>query len=330
MKYDNCPLYMLKSKRMLKHLVGIMDNALLKQDHVASLIEPYIDVIGKPRLIEPPHAELKVIQKRIKNMLSKIEVPDNIFSGIKGRSYADNAAFHTGEHLRYLFKIDLTAFFPSIKREIVYRFFIEDLLCAPDVAQILTNFTTVDLSKSKAKDIETVYQFLTNKNVKCYNHLISGAPTSQILSYLANHKMFNEMQTISDESGITMTVYVDDVTFSSEYYISQKFKEKIYAIIRKYDYQISKKKVKGYSKRYPKLVTGVIIDASGRLTIKNSLRNKIMLEHKHLREYPEDIISRRRLRGLITAARQVNKTAYPTIHGFAFSKAPPVNSMNLH
>ncbi len=324
MKYDNCPLYSLKSKKVLKHLLVVKDSALFKQDHVALLVEPYIDSGRKPRLIEPPHTELKIIQKKIKNMLGKIEIPDNIFSGIKGRSYADNAVFHTGEHLRHLFKIDLTAFFPSIKREAVYRFFYEDLLCAPDIAQILTNFTTIDLTKSKVKDIEAVYQFLASKNVKSYNHLISGAPTSQILSYLVNHKMFDEMQAVSDENNVTMTVYVDDVTFSSEYYISAIFKEKIYKIIRKYDYQVSKKKVKSYSKTYPKLVTGVIIDASGHVTVKNSLRKKISLEHEHLREYPDDIVSRQRLRGLITAARQVNKTAYPTIHRYAFSKFPTV------
>jgi len=305
---------------MLKYLLGVKDSTLFKQDYVASLVEPYIDSTGKPRLIEPPHAELKIIQKKIKIMLGKIEVPDNIFSGIKGRSYADNAVFHTGEHLRHLFKIDLTAFFPSIKRETVYRFFHENLLCSSDVAQILTNFTTIDLSKSKTRDIYAVHQFLESKNVKSYNHLISGAPTSQILSYLVNHKMFDDMQDISNETSVIMTVYVDDITFSSDFYISKKFKEKIFAVISKYGYHVSKKKTKSYSRVYPKLVTGVIIDAEGRLTIKNSLRKKIIIEHEHLREHPDDIVSRQRLRGLITAARQVIKKVYPTIHRFAFAK----------
>lgn len=320
MKYNNCSLYSLKSKKVLKHLLGIKDSALFKQKHVAILVEPYIDLSGKPRLIEPRHAELKIIQKKIKNMLGKIEVPANIFSGIKGRSYADNAAFHTGEYLRHLFKIDLTAFFPSIKRETVYRFFYEDLLCSPDVAQILTNFTTIDLSKSKLRDIDAVHRFLASEEVKSYNHLISGAPTSQILSYLANHNMFDEMQAISNKNNVIMTVYVDDVTFSSDFYISKRFKEKIYGVISKYEYQVSKKKIKSYSRVYPKLVTGVIIDADGHLTIKNSLRKKIIIEHRHLREHPDDVASRQRLRGLITAARQVNKKAYPTIHKFAFAK----------
>ena len=294
----------------------------LRQEYVASLVEPYVDSIGKPRLIEPPHAELKNVQKRIKNMLGAIEVPNNMFSGIKGRSYADNASLHASRHLRYLLKIDFTAFFPSIKRESVYRFFEEDLLCAPDIAQILTNFTTIDILKSNARDIEAVLQFLANKNVKSLNHLISGAPTSQILSYLANHKMFDEMQNISNKNDVTMSVHVDDVTFSSEKYISHNFKKSIYAIIRKYNYQISKKKVKSYSKLYPKLVTGAIIDSSGQLAIKNSLRRKIIVEHDNLRKRPDDIISRQRLRGLIYAARQVDKAAYPTIRKFAFEKKP--------
>lgn len=321
MKYDNCPLYSLQSKKMLKYLLGIKNDQLLKQDYVASLIEPYIDANGKPRLIEPPQAELKCVQKRIKNMLGHIIVPDNIFSGIKGRSYADNAFYHTSANLRHLFKIDLTAFFPSTKRENVYRFFREDLLCSPDIAQILTNFTTVDLSKAKVSDREAVIQFLQKKGIDYYNHLISGAPTSQILSYLANHNMFDNLQTLADERGITMTVYVDDVTFSSENYISAEFKKKVVSVIQKYNYQVSKHKVKSYSKLYPKLVTGVIIDAAGRPTLKNSLRKKIIEEYHYLLKHPDDAKSRQRLRGLITAARQVDKFAYPSIHRFAFEKA---------
>lgn len=320
MEYIDCPLFSLKSKKVLQYSLGIKDNRLLKQDYVASLVEPYIDTNGKPRLIEPPRPELKNIQRRIKNMLGRIVVPDNVFSGIKGRSYADNAFFHTGEHLRYLFKIDLTAFFPSISRETVYRFFHEDLLCAPDIADILTNFTTIDLLKSETQDISAVRQFLKEKNVTCYNHLISGAPTSQILSYMVNHKMFDELQTLADERTITMTIYVDDITFSSESYISPQFKEKVFRIVKKYNYQISKKKVKSYSKLYPKLVTGVIIDATGKPALKNSLSKKIADEHTYLREHPEDYKSRQRLRGLLTAARQVNKTAYPSIYNFAFDK----------
>ncbi len=320
MTYTDCPLYGLKSKKMLKRLLRIEDSRFLKQDYVASMVSPYIDKKGKPRLIEPPREELKIIQKRIKQMLGQIVVPGNVFSGIKGRSYADNAVMHTGENRRNLFKIDLTAFFPSISRETVYRFFYEDLCCSPDVAETLTNFTTIDLDKSQATCLDDIYSFLDSKGVLCKNHLISGAPTSQIMSYLVNHRMFDEMQKVADDNNAVMTIYVDDVTFSSENWISRNFKDKILAIVRKYGYQISKSKVRRYTKLYPKLVTGVVIDSEGKPVIKNSMRVKIIKEYDHLRNHPEDLTSRQRLRGLLTAARQVDHDAFPTIYQYAYDK----------
>ena len=250
MLYTNCPLYGLQSKKMLKHLLRIEDSSFLRQDCVASMVSPYIDKKGKPRLIEPPQEELKRIQKRIKQMLGQIVVPSNVFSGIKGRSYADNAVMHTGQNRRNVFKIDLTAFFPSINRETVYRFFYKDLCCSPDVAEALTNLTTIDLEKSQAHCLGDIYNFLDLKGVTCKNHLISGAPTSQIMSYLVNRQMFDEMQRVADDNNAVMTVYVDDVTFSSENRISKKFKDRIIAIVRKHGYQISKSKVKKYTKLY--------------------------------------------------------------------------------
>lgn len=319
MMYTDCPLYGLKSKKMLRRLLRIEDSRFMKQDYIASLVSPYIDKQGKPRLIEPPHEELKTIQKRIKQMLGQIVVPGNVFSGIKGRSYADNAVMHVGSNRRNLFKIDLTAFFPSISRETAYRFFYEDLCCSPDVAEILTNLTTIDLEKSQAKCLDEIYRFLDTKGVTCKNHLISGAPPSQIMSYLVNHCMFDEMQKLADDNDTIMTVYVDDVTFSTENRISRNFIERILAIVRKYGYKISKSKVKKYTKLYPKLVTGVVIDSEGHPVIKNSMREKIIKEHANLREHPEDTESRQRLRGLLTAARQVNKHAFPTVFRFAYS-----------
>ena len=182
----------------------------------------------------------------------------------------------------------------------------------------MTNLTTIDLEKLNQGSLLEVYDFLANKGVKCYNHLISGAPTSQILSYLVNHKMFDELQSLSDKNNVTMTIYVDDVVFSSEHKISSEFRQSVLSLIKKYNYQVSRKKVKGYSKTYPKLVTGVIINSEGKATIKNALRKKIVVEYEHLRNNPTDTKSRQRLRGLVTAARQVDKSAYPNIRKFAF------------
>src|SRR5699024_12547242 len=119
---------------MLKYVLHIKNIDLLKQNCVVLMINPYIDKTQKPRLIEPPQAELKIVQKRMKTLLGKIQVPDNVFSGIKGRSYSDNACYHLGKSKRYLYTIDLTAFFHSISIEIVYRYIIEVLCCATYIA----------------------------------------------------------------------------------------------------------------------------------------------------------------------------------------------------
>ena len=224
LKYNEYPLYGLQSKKRLCRLLSIKDKRLIRQDFVTTLIEP-------------PKDELKSIQKRIKNALGKIEVPKNVFSGIKGRSYVDNALFHKDIGPRCVYKVDLTAFFPSISRDIVYGFFRNDLHCSSDIAMILSNFTTVDLSKVEIKDPESVYGFLSEKRIKCTNHLLSGAPTSQLLSYLVNHNMFDEIQVLSDKNAIVMTIYVDDITFSSAHRISHRFQEQIIRIIKKYKYQ---------------------------------------------------------------------------------------------
>lgn len=162
MLYTECPFYGLQSKKMLKHLLQIQDSQFLKQDFVASLVYPHIVTDPKDRLIESPHDKLKVIQRRIKNHLAKIDVDKNVFSGVKDRSYADNAKMHVGDARKNLFKIDLTAFFPSISRETVFRFFVDDLLCSCDVAEILTNLTTIDLDKATVKDMCSVNRFLGN------------------------------------------------------------------------------------------------------------------------------------------------------------------------
>ena len=268
---------------MLKYILQIKNDDMLKQSNITSKIHPYIDKTKKPRLIEAPQAELKIVQRRIKTLLGKIQTPDNVFSGIKGKSYPENARMHIGGRKRNLYKTD--------------------------VSEVLTSLTTVNHEKFPKEELTEVYDFLGQKGVHCYNHLMSGAPTSQILSYLVNHKMFDELHTLSDKN---------DMVFSSEHKISSHFRHSVKSIIKKYRYKLSHNKVKGYSKGYPKLVTGVVIDCNENMIVKNSLQHKIILEFEHLRKNPMDQESRQRLRGLVTSAQQIDKSIFPNIKRFAF------------
>lgn len=318
MIYNKCKLFQLQSKKLLKHYLKITDNKFFNQQYVCSLIEPYIDEKSKPRIIDKPDDSLKVIQGKVKKLLYSIEVPENIFSGIKGKSYAQNAYYHKGN--KYVYKIDLNAFFPSITRETVYSFFKNELQTSSDIAQFLTNISTVHIDYANVKDMEKINSFLSSKGIKTRNHLISGSPTSQILSYMVNHKMFDEMQHLCDKNGITMTIYVDDVTFSSDNIISNQIKTKIKLIVKKYGYQLSDHKEVSYSKFYPKLITGAIVNKEGNVSVRNSMSKNIIEELAKLKENPDDISVRRRLRGLVTAAQQVDASAFPSIRKYAYDK----------
>ena len=287
------------------------------------MIEPYIDETGKPRIIEKPEDNLKTVQSRVKKLLYAIEVPDNVFSGVKGKSYAQNACWHKGN--KYVYKIDLTAFFPSITRDRVYSFFKDELQTSSDIAEFLTNVSTVDIDIANVKDMERINAFLNDKRVTTRNHLISGSPTSQILSYMVNHKMFDEMHRLCDKNGIVMTVYVDDVTFSSKNIISNHIRAKIKLIVKKYGYQLSTQKEVSYSKFYPKVITGAIVNKNGDISVRNSMRKNIIDEFEKLKNHPEDANVRRRLRGLVVAAQQVDSSAFPSIRNYAFDKKYKVN-----
>lgn len=307
-------LYKLSTKKYLMILLKVPTKEYLNQNFVAKQINPYIQTNPKPRLIESPLDPLKKIQRNIKCELNKIEVPFNVFSGIKGKSYVDNAAIH--QNCKFLFKIDLTAFFPCITRETVYKYFKYDLKTSSDIANILTNFVTIDLTLCDIQKPEPIEQFLLSKGIQTTNHLISGSPASQILSYLVNYNMFDELQNFCDRNDIIMSVYVDDITFSSQHKISYKCKEIIYNTISKYLYRLSRSKVKYYTKNYPKSVTGTIVSPNGKLIIPNSLSHKIIDELCNYKRNPHDEHSQKRLQGLIVAAQQTEPTKFSNIYKY--------------
>lgn len=319
MVYSNCSLYGVQSKKWLVQRLGVTDKRYFKQAFVNSHIHPYIEVKnGKKRLIEPPDDELKRIQKRIKNCLSQLEFPDYVFSGVKAKSYVDNAKLHAGK--RYVYKLDLTAFFPSTPRERAYSFFRDKLKTSPDVAECLTNLVTVDLDMAGCESIASINAFFKEKNICERRHLISGSPASQLLSYLINVDMFDMLAELAQKQAMTMSIYVDDVVFSSEHKISKTIQNRILKVIRLFGFSESKKKIKSYSSHYPKLITGATISKGGTCVVRNSMSNHIMIELRYLKEHPEDQTSRLRLQGLVSAAQQVDSNTFPSVRYYAYGK----------
>ena len=216
----------------------------------------------------------------------------------------DNVRIHANK--KYLFKIDISKFFPNISRNKVYKFYLNKLQTSPDVANILTNLTTVDLDL-KNQDNETMVEvnsFIKENFIKERNHLITGSPISPIMSFLANSKMFEEMKLLADKHNISMTVYVDDVVFSSNNIIPSYFRKNVLDVLNKNGYAVSVKKCKWYNKPSIKKVTGVILDKNGEMQVPNRLMLKT---HNYLNEVKNgNFDSIDNLQGCIVVTRSIN------------------------
>ena len=231
-------------------------------------------------------------------MLSDCEFPCYIFSGIKKRSYIDNAKHHIG--CKYMYKIDISAFFPNISREKVYNFFWKEMKMSEDVANILTNFCTINIAESN----ENVIKFIKEKKIKHFNHL----PTGVLLSYLVNISMFDNIYEITKMNAIKMSLYVDDLTFSSDKDICVKTRKNILRIIKNYGYNISKHKIEYYALKDEKIVTGVIVNKDTILVTKE-LKAKIVSLYNSGK-----CADWHKLLGMINAARQIEPNIFNKMH----------------
>jgi hypothetical protein len=116
-------------------------------------------VLSKPRPIDNPLQDLKLVQKRIyRRLLKPICFPPHILGAVPKRSVFDNGSRHLASEL--LVTLDIRQCFPSVTNAHVYRVWAELLGCSPPVAKLLTELTTFE------------------------RHLPQGAATSPLLANL--------------------------------------------------------------------------------------------------------------------------------------------------
>ncbi len=136
------------------------------------------------------------------------------------------------------------------------------------------------------------------------NHLPTGAPSSQLLTYWAYKKTFNDIYKKAKSYGILMTLFVDDLTFSSEQPIPQSFKDYVVNRLNSEGLSINKKKTKTFNENQYKKTTGTVISPDNKLLVPNKLQHKIyILKHKE-NKTDKEIMS---LKGMLNSARQINK-----------------------
>jgi len=155
---------------------------------------------GGQRTINAPGEELKLIQRRLSDLLQdcadEITVTQNrkdrVAHGFKRkRSIITNAEQH--RHRRYVFNLDLEEFFPSINFGRVRGFFISnrDFELHNDVA------TTI-------------------AQIACHNNsLPQGSPCSPVISNLVANVLDMRLVKLAAATGCTYSRYADDLTFST-------------------------------------------------------------------------------------------------------------------
>lgn len=184
------------------------------------------------RDIQTPLNELYRIHNRIASLLARLVQPDYIFSGIKGKSYIENAKEHL--NAKEILTTDITAFFPSTTKTMIFWFFKDKLQCSYNIANILADICSIE------------------------GHLPTGSQISMPLAYWVNAKMFDELNNLAQDNKLKMTIYVDDVAFSGNK-IPKGFKYQVMKVVKKHKHNIKLEKTTLYSQQSIKEVTGLIL-----------------------------------------------------------------------
>lgn len=205
---------------------------------------------GGYRIISAPDRELQSIQNTIySRILSPVTMIHPAAVGFRcGHSVADNAAPHLGN--RYVLKMDIHDFFPSIRISRVKKTFCR--IGYPDnVSRVLTALC-------------------------CLNrHLPQGAPTSPSLSNIVGYDMDVKLSALAAELGLTYTRYADDLTFSGNVFPKELILPRIKQIIKEESFEPNHKKTRFMNEYGKKIITGVSISSGVKLTIPKARKREI-------------------------------------------------------
>lgn len=231
LRLEDCHLFAIASPADLARRLGVSVSEL---ELLANSEDSYRTwATDKGRDIEEPVRELQRLHSRVHRYLSRIVAPDYLHSPVKNRSYVTNAQAHAtgGPSV----KIDIRKFFQSVPKVAVFRFFKEDMRCAGDVSGLLAKLLT-------------------------YNgRLPTGSSASPIIAYYSFRAMFHEIAEMARAQSLIVTCYVDDITVTGSKNLGQTVRE-LQEIIGRYG--LRSHKVKMFSARRTKIITGVVVDGS--------------------------------------------------------------------
>lgn len=283
MEQYNCTLYNCKSLKKLQAYLCIRDNTyfnVLKSELNNNPFSFFKKFEKNGRELFICNRKVTQIHRRLIKLFN-IEISEYLKSGVKKESHITNALAHKDSNFFLL--VDIKGFYPSTTKSKIKKQLILTYKQSSNVAEFISNAVTVPQTKANGK-----------------RALVTGSVLSQYFAYVINKIMFDELYFLSNQEGVTFSVYVDDITFSSKKVLTYKFHQKVYNVVKKYGYTIHNGKVYRGKINTKSKVTGVHITKYGfRLLDKH--RTKI----KELRK-KNDLQSQKSLMGLLNYAVQVN------------------------
>jgi hypothetical protein len=282
--FKDSPLYNISTKGKLAKLLNIDLSKINKLKNDDNYYVFFIETKGKKRIIETPNDALNLVHTRLSSLLSRIAIPEYVYSGVKGKSHIMNAKEHRGAVPVLI--MDIKNFYPSVTKKSLYYFFHKTMKAATDVAGILAELCTY-------KD-----------------HLPTGSRISMPLAFWANYRMYTKLEMLCNKRKVKMSVYVDDLTFSGKL-VNKGLMNDIKRIISDSGLIVHPNKTKLYKAHQPKLITGVIIKKD-KVHVRNAHHKKIYelfterrnsLNNKDLSEK-----HRKELIGALAAAGQIDST----------------------
>jgi len=189
---------------------------------------------GKSRELLIPVPELRNIQRKILDNILNFDFPSYIHGGISDRSIITNAKTHLSQ--KWVMCLDIKDFFPSVHFKRIYNSFIS-LSCSPDIATLLTHFTTYD------------YQ------------LPQGAPTSPAIANMVLYGLDKRLFNLCKIKRLKYSRYFDDITISGSLNPKSLIK-KCELIINQEGFRINKKlgKLRLMSSNEEQSVTGLLVN----------------------------------------------------------------------
>ncbi|MBR1531112.1 MAG: retron St85 family RNA-directed DNA polymerase [Eubacterium sp.] len=241
---------------------------------------------GENRTLYAPDKKLKYIHRIIlKEFLSDYKISACATAYHKGAQLVDNALPHINK--KYLLKLDIKDFFPSIMFGRVYKLFYSKF--PEEYAKLFAELC-------------------------CYDDcLVQGAPTSPAVSNIVMLNFDNELEAWCKSNFISYTRYCDDITLSSDEPLVSAY-HYVKKLLNKNGFEVNKKKTRFIKHTHGQYVTGIVVNEH--LQVTREYRRKLRQDLYYLYKFgARDVILKNKLDDYILGKTTLNAKYMQSLMG---------------